>query len=250
MNIGIIIQIRTGATRLPNKVLLPFYESDLLVDVFFQKFHEIKNKYPVIVATTTNPKDDVLVEYANKYGLISYRGSEEDVLQRFIEAASKNNIGVIIRVCGDNPFLSIDYIENLIEEHKRCDTFDYISYQDKNELPTIRTHYGFFSELVKLPTLEKIAMLTGEKFYHEHVTNYIYNHKQDYKIGFLKIPFEENSKVRLTVDTIEDFSIAKQVYKWFRDTNTSITPENVMEYLTKNTDMLDSMNEQIQQQIK
>lgn len=250
MNIGIIIQIRTGSTRLPNKVLLPFINDDLLIDVLLKKFIAINKKLPVIVATTTNPKDNVIEEYALKYNLPVYRGSEENVLQRFIDTANYFKIDTIIRVCGDNPFLSIEYIKNLINDFNKNSNIDYVSYQNNKEIPTIRTHYGFFAELIKLSALKKVAELTKEKFYHEHVTNYVYDNRNLFHVRFIKIPFAENDKVRLTVDTIEDFNLSKEIYKHFVKTKTTITPENVMNYLNNNPIYFEAMTQQIQQQQK
>jgi spore coat polysaccharide biosynthesis protein SpsF (cytidylyltransferase family) len=250
VNIGIIIQIRTGSTRLPNKVLLPFYGNDLLIDVLLKKFFKLKSTYPVIVATTTNSKDDIICDYALKHHLTVFRGSEDDVLKRFIDAADFHKIDTIIRVCGDNPFLSIEFIENLIKEFQKNDNFDYVSYRNKMGIPTIRTHYGFFAELVKLSTLKKVIEQTEETLYHEHVTNYIYNYKQKFKIHLLDIPFEENEKVRLTVDTLDDFNLTKEIYRHFMETEEMLSPENIMQYVTQNQAYLDIMNKQIQQQTK
>jgi spore coat polysaccharide biosynthesis protein SpsF (cytidylyltransferase family) len=250
LKIGIIIQIRTGSTRLTNKVLLPFIEDNLLIDVIFEKFISINKKIPVIIATTVSLKDNIIEEYANKYNFSVYRGSEEDVLTRFIDAANHFKVDVIIRVCGDNPFLSIDYIENLINDFYENPEVDYISYQNKNGIPTIRTHYGFFAELVKLTALKKITEQTHVKFYHEHVTNYIYEHTKNFSVHLLNIPFDENDSVRLTVDTFEDFNLSKEIYKYFKELKKEISPENVMNYLNKNSYYIDEMAIQIQKQIK
>lgn len=248
--IGIIIQMRTSSTRLTNKVLLPFIDDDLLIDVILKKFTVINEKIPVIIATTLNLKDNIIVEYANKYNFSVYRGSEEDVLTRFIDAANYFKIDVIIRVCGDNPFLSIDYIKNLINEFLKNPDLDYISYQNKNGIPTIRTHYGFFAELVKLTALKKITENTQEKFYHEHVTNYIYEHTKKFSVHLLDIPFDENDSVRLTVDTLEDLNLSKEIYRYFKEFKKDLSPEIVMSYLNENSYYLDEMAIQIQKQIK
>ncbi|MDB4710952.1 hypothetical protein OAF16_04405, partial [Flavobacteriales bacterium] len=103
---GIIIQARTGSTRLPNKIILPFYKEKGILELIVERI----NKYtdiPIVVATTKNPKDDAIVKIASKNGVGCYRGSENNVLSRFIETAKKNNFKNIIRICADNPFLDI-----------------------------------------------------------------------------------------------------------------------------------------------
>ncbi len=247
--IGVIIQARTGSTRLPNKMLKPFYESDLLIDTILKKFEVLVSDMPVILATTTNEKDNILEEYANKYNLMCYRGSEDDVLKRFIEAAEKYNINVIIRVCADNPFLSVDYIKHLISVYQNAPS-NYISYQNSDGMPTIRTHYGFFTELVELSALKKVASLTNEKLYQEHVTNYIYDHANEFSINLLKIPFSENNSTRLTIDTIDDFMISQEIYTDLKKQGKDIEPSTIMTYLNVNMKYFNLMNEQIKNQKK
>lgn len=245
-----LIQARTGSTRLPKKMLLPFYDGKTILEIIIENLKNGTFDIPIVLATTVNPNDDILKNIADKMNILHYRGDEEDVLQRFIDTANHFKIDTVIRVCADNPFLSINYIENLISNFKQNSNVDYLSYQNSSGTPTIKTHYGFFSELVKLSALKKVAEQTHEKYYREHVTNYIYEHKQDFSIMLLKIPFEENEKVRLTIDTIDDFNTSKEIYKYFVETKIDITPENMMKFLNKNTHYLEVMNKQIQLQQK
>jgi spore coat polysaccharide biosynthesis protein SpsF (cytidylyltransferase family) len=247
--IGIIIQARTGSTRLPGKMLMPFYQHSLLIDIILQKFETISRSIPVVLATTTNKKDDALEEYASKYNVFCYRGSEDDVLQRFIGAAKKYDIDVVIRVCADNPFLSVELINNLIDSY-HLKKYNYISYNNSQGLPTIRTHYGFFAELVELPTLEKIVEQTQDKFYHEHVTNFIYENRDSFTLNLLKLPFPENDNIRLTIDTINDFEIAREIYAHLKNTYSDTEPVTVIDYLNENKKYFDLMNDQIKQQKK
>lgn len=247
--IGIIIQARTGSTRLPNKMLKPFFGDELLIDVILKKFKHISVKHPVILATTTNKKDSILADFAEKHNCLCFRGSEDDVLQRFIDAAAFNELDIVIRVCADNPFLSVKYIDELIKTYQKK-SYNYISYKNSEGVPSIRTHYGFFTELVELSILQKVAQLTSEKFYHEHVTNYIYDHADKFSINLLTIPFAENNKVRLTIDTIEDFDMAKEIYASLMNSGKDLEPETVMNYLNANAKYFSLMNTQIQNQKK
>ena len=169
--ITFIIQARSGSTRLPNKILLPFYNGKSILDLMLEKLSSI-NGTNILVATTTNMKDDAVVNIAKKYNIAYFRGSENDVLNRFISAAEQYNAQKIIRVCSDNPFLDINSIKKLIETINENPSADYISF-NINGIPSIKTHYGFWTEYVTLNTLKKIRDLTDEPLYHEHVTNYI-----------------------------------------------------------------------------
>lgn len=247
--IGIVIQARMGSSRLPGKMTLPFYNDFTLLGVILDKFKQVSKEIPIIVATTENVKDDVIVNCAKKHNLISFRGDEHNVLARFIAAAEKNEIDVVVRVCADNPFLSTRFIINLIDAFNKKEV-DYVSYKNNEGMPTIRTHYGFFAELVKLSTLKKIETFTQDKIYQEHVTNYIYSHPHLFELNLLDIPFSESDKVRLTIDTQEDFKLAQQIYSELMDSKGNVEPETVMSYLNDHPEHLDLMYEQINAQKK
>ena len=118
---GIIIQARTGSTRLPNKIFLPFYKEKGILELIIDR---IKNSIdlPIVIATTEKSKDDKIVELAGEKEIACFRGSELNVLNRYIKTAEKFNFSNIIRICADNPFLDI---EDLIVLSKQENSFDY-----------------------------------------------------------------------------------------------------------------------------
>ena len=174
--IGIIIQARLGSTRLPEKMILPFYKNKGILEILIEKIKLSFPNIPVILATTDNANDDRLALLGEKLKILVFRGEEQNVLKRFIDAALKYDIDKIIRICADNPFLDMLYLKNLIKEYDDS-SYDYISFKTSRDLPTIKTHYGFWTEGVMLTALKKIKKLTGEKIYLEHVTNFIYSLK-------------------------------------------------------------------------
>ena len=171
--IGIIIQARSGSTRLHNKMLLPFYKNLTILDIIIQKLKFELQELPLVVATSTNIKDEKIKQIAENNNVFCYRGNEDDVLRRFIDCAKEYNFDTVIRVCADNPFIEIEYTKNIIKEYIK-NPVNYISYCTSNQIPSIKTHFGFFTELVEYFTLCKINDLTKEIKYHEHVTNFIY----------------------------------------------------------------------------
>lgn len=246
--IGIIIQARVDSTRLPNKMILPFYEGKSILKIIIEKIKHSFN-LPIVLATTINPKDDILQEVANAYNIKWYRGSESDVLQRFIDTAELFQLDTIVRVCADNPFLSSKYILKLIDTFNKQNA-DYISFKNKQGIPSIKTHYGFFAEIVKLSALKRVSELTNEQLYHEHVTNFIYTNKTLFDIKLFDIPFQENDKIRLTIDTQEDFDLAQTIYNDLSRDQQNIDPEMVLAYLNDHETYLELMNKQIQQEQK
>lgn len=104
MNIGIIIQARMGSTRLPGKILKRFYGGKTLLETLLDSLHKVADA-KVIVATSMNENNDLLETFLQKKGELVYRGSENDVLDRFIKAAEANEVDGIVRICSDNPFM-------------------------------------------------------------------------------------------------------------------------------------------------
>jgi len=209
MNFKIIIQARLGSKRLPEKMLLPFFRKLSLLEVVILNLLEDFNKSDIILATSNNNENDKLVDICNKLGIESFKGSEQDVLSRFQTISVKKEIDFFIRACGDNPFIQNDKIKNLIKEYQNNE-FDYISYKILDK-PSIKTHSGFYTELVKTSALFKIKK---EKKYNEHVTNYIYENPHLFKLKFIN---EENdhiiNNIRLTVDTLSDFNLCSKIYE-------------------------------------
>ncbi|MDD2983960.1 MAG: hypothetical protein PHQ74_11305 [Crocinitomicaceae bacterium] len=246
-NIGVIIQARLGSSRLPQKMLKPFFEDQTLLDVVLGKFTNFK--YPIVLATSTSSIDDAIEAAAKDYPIEVFRGSETNVLKRFIDAAEKHKIDVVVRVCADNPFLSIDYIEDLIDAYQKS-AKEYISFQSIDKIPTIRTHYGFFSELVELQALKKIQIQTEQSLYLEHVTNFIYENPDKFSMSFLPIPFTENEGIRLTVDTIEDFELCQEIYSNTINEVEELTSEYIVEYLLTENKYMSLMHKQIEEHKK
>ena len=252
--LGMIIQARTGSSRLPRKMILPFYKDKSILDIILSRLTIVSDKrhVPVTLATTELSDDDVLVGIAKKYNISCFRGSSTDVLKRFIDAAEQFHYEGIIRICGDNPFLSADFLTELILEIiSDDDNPDYISFCTSTNIPAIRTHYGFFCEYVRFDALEAVTKVTVEEVYHEHVTNYIYSHPHMFKCRFIKIPtYIEKLPVRLTIDTQTDFEISRNIYNYLLINKLSVEPENIIDYLETQPELLKLMQIEINKNIK
>lgn len=241
MNIGIIIQARMGSTRLPGKILLPFYQGKALLSVLLERMHEIVG-IKVIVATSVNPNNDELENYLLSQSEIVYRGSENDVLDRFIKAAELNGVDGIIRICSDNPFLDIEGIAQLVSKAQQSDA-DYIGFR-VNDTPSILTHFGFWGEFVRLSALKHVAETTPTNTpAHEHVTIHIYRNPDNYKCEWIDCPsyLTERNDIRLTIDTPDDMELAKQIYADLKQINEHFTLKDVVDYLNENPDITRSM---------
>lgn len=216
MKDGIIIQARTGSTRLHNKILLPFYGEQRIIDILIGNIKQACPDKVIVLATTNRPQDDVLAEVARQAGIFCFRGDEDNVLDRFIRAAEEFGIDRFIRVCSDNPFLRPDSFETFFKEHDAYEA-DYVAYGFADGRPTIKSHLGLFAELTTTDALRRAAAATQEKLYIEHVTIYLYTHPEEFSVRLLPLPDELEGRfdLRFTLDTMEDFTLLQELYATF-----------------------------------
>lgn len=242
--ITFIVQARLGSSRLPNKIFLPFHGEATIFSLMVEKLQSIPD-CDLIIATTDNERDNLIESKARELGVKCFRGSENDVLKRFIDAAEANGAEKIIRVCSDNPFLDRSAIEQLVETAERSKK-DYISF-NVNGLPSIKTHFGFWTEYVTLDALKKVQMLTDEQLYHEHVTNYIYANPDVFSIDWIEADSSiiNRTDIRLTIDTQVDFNNAKTIYNDLTVDTKYPTIKQIVEYLDSHSEYLDTMKAEI-----
>lgn len=241
MNIGIIMQARMGSTRLPGKILKAFHGDKALIEILLEKLHKV-NDAKVIVATSINENNDPLESFLSEKGELCFRGSENDVLDRFIKAAEFYKVDGIIRICSDNPFLDYDGVLQLVEKAKLSNA-DYIGFLN-NGTPSILTHFGFWGEFVTLNALKRVAETTevGTPA-HEHVTFHVYKHPEEYKCEWIQCPvfLQGREDIRLTVDTLDDFINAQGVYSALKEKKQNFDLKDVVDYLDLHEDVKKSM---------
>lgn len=225
MKDGIIIQARTGSTRLHNKILLPFYGERRILDILIDNIRRACPDKLLVLATTDRAQDDVLAEVAREAGILCYRGDEDNVLDRFIRAAEAFGIHRFIRVCSDNPFLRPDSFHVFFDEHDAHPEAEYIAYAFADGRPTIKSHLGLFAEFTTTAALRRAAAATQEKLYIEHVTIYLYTHPEAFHVRLLPLPAELEGRLdlRFTLDTMDDFTLLQTLYaSYYEETDRSI----------------------------
>ena len=238
--ITFFIQARTGSTRLPNKVLLPFDEEISILGILIKKLQTHFQHIPLVVCTSTSTNDDTIVTYCERLNISCFRGSEDNVLDRFIAAASHFETEDVVRICADNPFLDMHFISELLRFYSENPKADYWSFKNAADVPVIKTHFGFFAEIVTTKALESVRELTKDTLYTEHVTNYIYSN-EIFNSQFKELPsfLKHRNDLRFTIDDIKDFELLKEVYKYHKLNNHSI--KKTILWLEKNQLYLDSM---------
>ena len=242
--LGIILQARTGSTRMPEKVIRPFFQEQSILDLLLEKVKKLG--IPMVLATTVNPSDDRICSLVATHNVPVFRGSENDVLDRFIQAAQAFGFSKIIRVCADNPFLDLSGMKDLIAGFEKLDA-DYLSFQLAENKPSILTHFGFWTEAVRLDALEKAAGLTSEKLYHEHVTNYIYGNPALFNVQFIQADelVFSRTDIRMTLDTPEDFEIQKEIFAAISKENPNFGIPEIIGWLDQHPEVLEVMKREI-----
>ncbi len=247
--LGIILQARTGSTRMPEKVIKPFSGNKSILELLIEKVQKLDVR--AVLATTLNPSDDRICELAARLNFPVFRGSENDVLDRFIRAARQFGFEKIIRVCADNPFLDSRSMKTLIDAFEESD-YDYLSFQLSGNKPSILTHFGFWTEAVRLSALEKAQQLTSDKLYHEHVTNYIYGNPQLFNVQFIKADelVFSRTDIRMTLDTPDDFEIQQEIFATISKENPNFGIPEIVKWLDQRPEILEIMKKEIEKNQK
>ncbi len=208
---GVLVQARLGSTRLPGKMQRDIVPGTSLLEWVLRRLLGVFPADRVLLATTTSPVDDALVADAGRLGVDVFRGSEQDVLFRFREAARAVGWEHIVRVCADNPLLQVDLLPGLVDKAV-AGRADYASWEFTDGLPVIRSHCGLYAEWASVAALDRAAEATDDPFHHEHVTSYLYTHSDMFRTVMLPVPHEDKVRQwRLTVDTESDLSLCARV---------------------------------------
>jgi spore coat polysaccharide biosynthesis protein SpsF len=198
-----------GSHRLPGKVLMDISGRSMLWHVV-ERLKTCKHLNGIVIATSTNILDDPIVSFGKQYNIPVLRGSEEDVLQRYIDVGEELQTDYIVRVTADSPLIEPAEIDRCIMAVKDCGAEYCDDLHDRENLLC-----GY--ETVALKTLKKINFVTT-KYYREHVTTYIRDNLDDFKIP----PYDCREEyciqgMKLSVDTIEELQFMRKIYTDFWD---------------------------------
>jgi len=234
-----IVQARMGSTRLPGKVLKKIKDKFVL-DYVIDRLRMCKNLDDIILATTTNKKDDKLEQYAIDKEIKYYRGSEEDVLSRYYSAARKLNVDVIVRITSDCPLIDPEIVDEVIKKHIETKA-DYTSNIIKRTFPR-----GLDVEVFNYNVLKNAFDNAKEKYQREHVTPYIYEHPERFKILLLDPPlYLQRNDIRLTIDVMEDYILYQKLFEEFGDL-TYVDIKDIIAFLDQNCS-IKSLNAHVKQ---
>ena len=205
MRTVVITQARTGSTRLPGKIFKEVLGKSLL-EYHLERLRDIRQADDIVIATTDQPADDKIAGFCREKNVNCYRGSEDDVLDRYYRAAKEYEAKAIVRVTSDCPLLDPEVVDGVITAFRdNAEKFDYASNTLERTYPR-----GLDCEIFSTAVLEEIHGLAGDKADREHVTAYIYRHPEKYRL--LNVPrILDVSRYRWTVDTPDDFELIRRI---------------------------------------
>ncbi len=228
-----IIQARMNSSRLPGKVMMEFCGIPNILHVY-NRVKASKKVDKVIIATSTNSADDRIAEYCNEKNIICFRGSEDDVLDRYYKAVDPYKLSHkdgIVRITADCPLMDpavIDQVVNAFIENQS----DFASNVHPPTFPD-----GLDVEIMTYRLLEEMwwnAHLHSER---EHITQYLYNNLDKYSI--VNVENEDDlSSYRWTLDESEDYSFINKVYESLFAVNPTFGKDEVLKYLERNQDLV------------
>ena len=209
---GLIIQARMGSKRLPGKSILEI-EGKTVLNWIINIAKSIKGVDFIILATSAEKNCDCLEEIAKRENIFCVRGSENDVLSRYVKAIKKFDLDYVIRITGDDICQDPNFIENALEEFKN-NNHDYLI----SSTESITLIDGLIFEIFKSKLLLEISNLDDLTIEDkEHVTIYIRNKKINFKQGYIKreiIPntYENKFKFKLCIDTKKDYDLIREAW--------------------------------------
>lgn len=234
-----IIQARMGSKRFPGKVMRKVQGKPLL-EYQLERIRKSQYINEIVVATTYKESDQPIVDLCVRLSVAYFRGSEDDVLSRFFEAATKHHAKIVIRLTADCPLIDHHTVDKVLAEYfLNSEEYDYAS----NTL--VRTYpRGFDVEVFSVETLEKAYKEANGPAYREHVTPYIYYHPELFNLASIH-HHTDLSSFRLTVDTEDDLVLITKLLNHLHKIE-DFTLEDIIDLLKENPDWT-SLNSHIEQ---
>lgn len=230
MRVNAIIQARSNSTRFPNKIFAEIDGKPLLWHVVNRlRYSQLIDD--IVVATTTNFKDDIVEDWCRKEAIKYFRGSEDNVLNRYYEASMAFSSDVIVRITADDPFKEPKVIDKVIRK-LLDEKFDLVTNNFPPSFPE-----GLDCEAFTFDVLQTMEHCAQNHFEREHVTQYAYHNSDKFKIG--NVTSDRNlSHLRWTIDSEEDYEMVKAIYEKRKNNVTGILlMDEILKILEDNPDI-------------
>ncbi len=228
------------STRLPGKVLKPCLSRPMM-ELLVERVKRSRLIDEIVISTTVNQTDDVLVRCAQDLGVGYFRGSEEDVVSRVVGAMEAAGADIVVQLTGDCPLLDWEVIDQLIRLFE-ANTFDYVSNSLVRSYPR-----GLDCQVVSMATLRESLRIASDPAQHEHVCLSIYERPERFRLFTLTAPPELcYPGQRWTLDTEQDYRFLTAVYEALYAQNPAFTSVDILAFLRANP-AVEAINREIRQ---
>ena len=233
MKIVATIEARMTSSRLPGKVLLPALGRPMLAHLT-SRLKSVPSIDEIVLATTVNSTDEVLVEFAEQDGIKVFRGSEEDVMSRVIGAAEFAQADVIVEITGDCPIIDPDLVEQTIRVFMRNDRAVYCANSFFSSYPD-----GMDTQVISMAALKKSFSMTDEPLDREHVSRHIVRNPQLFPHVYLIAPPSLHwPGLGLTLDEPADYELICTLIEKLAKDNPLFSCGDVIRFLRANPHVL------------
>ncbi len=213
---GVIIQARTGSTRLPSKILmdLPYGSGVTVLEQVIRRVQKSKQTDIIVIATTKRNEDDIIIDIAKRCGAEWFRGSSSDVLSRYYHAATAFHVDTVVRVTSDCPCIDPVIIDRCITSFVEQDV-DYLSNTLSRSFP-----HGLDVEVFSFKALSSAFKKAVRPQEREHVTPFIISNNKRFSHGAVSAEAGEHGpEIRITLDTLDDYMLLCLVFDYLYQCN-------------------------------
>jgi len=239
MHMLVVVQARTGSTRLPNKIMMPLAGKPLLQRML-ERVRAAATPFELVVATTHEPEDDAVRSLCRSLGVDCFSGHPTDLLDRHYRAAQERGAEIVVKIPSDCPLIDpavIDRVLGFFLQHK--DAYDYVSnlhpatYPDGNDV-----------EVMPFDVLATAWREATKDFEREHTTPFIWERPERFRIGNVEWETGMNCSMthRWTIDYPEDYEFIKRVYDELWNERSSIFSLNDILHLLEEKPELAAIN--------
>ncbi len=227
------IEARMTSSRLPGKVLLPAAGKPLLAHMV-ERLRDVPTLDGIVIATTTNATDDPLVALAAELNVLSFRGSEDDVLTRVLGAARHHGADVIVETTGDCPAIDPEICEHVIQTYLNG-PWDYVS-----NVLEITYPIGMDVQVFSTDVLADTATRTHDPLDHEHVSLFIYRHPELYSLYNVAAPDALRAPhLEITLDTEADYQLIRTIFDKLYPENPAFRLPDILSFLHAQPDLIE-----------
>jgi spore coat polysaccharide biosynthesis protein SpsF len=233
-----VIQARLGSSRLPGKVMMEILGKPLLLRMV-ERVRRAALAGTIVIATTTEPSDDIIEQLCKTEGLLCYRGSRDDLLDRHYQAGKLYGADAVVKIPSDCPLIDPAVIDKVLQYYLDHD-FDFVSnlhpatYPDGNDV-----------EVMSMHTIEKAWHEAARPMEREHTTPYIWEHPELFTIGNVVWETGQDCSMsdRWTIDYPEDFAFIKAIYEQLYSLNPAFGLADIL-HLTRQNPAIFAINHQ------